>query len=159
MKTTKEQNKALCKKYPFLIPRNRLTDEVTEDYDYDYTELDAMPDGWRKSFGEKMCSEIMNELIAEDFVNEYRIIQIKEKYGGLRWYSNGSKAIDDIIRKYEGISFRTCIQCGEPATRMTTGWISPYCDNCCPTTVHNVPIDDYFEEALSEGNNGWIIVG
>lgn len=27
---------------------------------------------------------------------------------------------------------RTCIVCGEPATRMTRGWICPYCDECCP---------------------------
>ena len=25
---------------------------------------------------------------------------------------------------------KTCIVCGKPATKMSTGWISPYCDDC-----------------------------
>ena len=48
----KEYNKQLCEKYPFLLPRNRWTGLVHPDYDYSYTELDAMPTGWRKAFGE-----------------------------------------------------------------------------------------------------------
>lgn len=49
---SKEYNKQLVEKYPFLLPRNRWTGKVQEDYDYSYTELDGMPDGWRKAFGE-----------------------------------------------------------------------------------------------------------
>ena len=54
----KEYNKQLVKKYPFLLPRNRWTGKVPKEYDYSYTELDDMPDGWRKAFGEQMCEEI-----------------------------------------------------------------------------------------------------
>ena len=35
-----EENKKLCKEFPFLIPRNRWTGEIPDDYDYTYTELD-----------------------------------------------------------------------------------------------------------------------
>ena len=42
METTKEQNKKLIERYPFLMPRNRWTGKVPEDYDYSYTELDAI---------------------------------------------------------------------------------------------------------------------
>lgn len=38
-------NKKLIKEYPFLLPRNRWTGEVCSDYNYEYTELDAMPEG------------------------------------------------------------------------------------------------------------------
>ena len=46
-----EKNKALVDDFPFLLPRNRWTGKVPDDYDYSYTELDAMPEGWRTAFG------------------------------------------------------------------------------------------------------------
>ncbi len=51
MQSNKESNQKLIERFPFLIPRNRWTGKVPEDYDYSYTELDSMPDGWRKAFG------------------------------------------------------------------------------------------------------------
>ena len=103
---TKEENKALIERFPFLMPHNRFTDKIPEDFDYHYTELDAMPDGWRIAFGEQMCQEIKDALIEIDYLEKYRITQIKEKYGMLRWYDFGaSRKIYDIISKYEGISF------------------------------------------------------
>ena len=98
-----------------------------------YTELDAMDDGWRKAFGIQMCKEIKKELKKHKFLYKYRIVQIKEKWGYLHWYDTGipkDSSIYEIIRKYEDISSKTCIVCGKPATKMSTGWISPYCDDC-----------------------------
>ena len=97
-----------------------------------YTELDAMPDGWRKAFGIQMCKEIKKELKKYNYLYKYRIMQIKEKFGALRWYDNGSPngCVYPIINKYEALSERTCIVCGKPATKISKGWISPYCDNC-----------------------------
>lgn len=129
-----EENKRLCCEYPFLIPHNRWTDEVPEDWDYEYTELDEMPDGWRAAFGEQMCSEIKAALLeegGEKALQNYRIVQIKEKYGMLRWYDSWTtKKITDIIRKYEELSQHVCVACGKAATRVSTGWICPWCDNC-----------------------------
>ena len=51
----------------------------------------------------------------------------------LRWYDSGypnNSKVYDIVRKYEQISAKTCVVCGKPATKMSTGWISPYCDDC-----------------------------
>lgn len=97
-----------------------------------YTELDHMPTGWRKAFGIQMCKEIKKELIKYNYLYKYRIMQIKEKFGTLRWYDNGSPngCVNKIINKYENISYHTCIVCGKPATKISKGWISPYCDNC-----------------------------
>lgn len=98
----------------------------------EYTELDQMPTGWRKKFGIKMCKEIKRELKKYGYLRKYRIMQIKEKYGTLRWYDNGSPdgCVYPIIDKYENISYHTCIECGKPANYLSTGWISPYCKNC-----------------------------
>jgi hypothetical protein len=122
-----EENKKLCEKYPFLIVKNRWTGEVSEDYDYSYTEIDAMPQGWFKAFGMQMVEEL-SQALGENAKN-YRITQIKEKFGGLRWYDAGcTKEGYEVIRKYEGLSIITCIICGEPATKISDGWISPYCN-------------------------------
>lgn len=147
-------NKELIERYPFLIPRNVWTDEIVIDLDaeeIEYTLLDDMMPGWRKAFGEQMCEEIRNILIQYNYLNEYRITEIKEKFGMLRWYDNGSpKEVIDIINKYEGISAKTCILCGQPATQISKGWISPYC-NCVNNHKYYekegyIPIDEWFNE-------------
>ena len=148
-----EENKRLCERFPFLVPWNRFSGKLITDcakgekgfwpgdpdsipdYEYEYTELDGMPDGWRKAFGEQMCEEIREELVRVNDLDRWKIIQLKEKYGSLRLYDNGWKKeskIPEIIGKYELLSQRTCIVCGAPATRITMGWIEPYCDKCCP---------------------------
>jgi hypothetical protein len=130
-----KRNKELIEKYPFLKPRNRWTDEVPEDYDYSYTELDAFPEGWLIAFGNQMVEEIYQILLKADYVEKYRIMQIKEKYGSLRWYDGAipvviSKELGAVINKYERLSYKTCIKCGEPAYGTTRGWITPYCEKC-----------------------------
>ena len=166
MEYTKEQNRALCERFPFLIPSNRWSGkrineadgrgywpgapEETPEWDYEYTELDDMPDGWRKAFGEQLCEELKAELVKAGALDDYRIVQIKEKFGTLRWYDNGNtEAGYKIISKYEALSARTCICCGKPATRIATGWISPYCDDCC-SGERTIPIEEYFAEIEDE---------
>ena len=159
----KQRNRDLCGRFPFLIPSNRWSGmRITEagdggywpgepdqmpEYDYEYTELDDMPDGWRKAFGEQMCEEIMAELVAHHLVDSYRILQIKEKYGELRWYDSGFTAYGQkIIDKYSRLSRRTCIRCGAPAARITRGWIMPVCAACDPKPGVSIPIDEYFKQ-------------
>lgn len=128
-----EYNKQLIAKYPWLLPYNRFTGEAPDDYDYTYTELDNMPDGWRKAFGEKMCKEIQQALnmMEKDVADTFRIVQIKEKYGSLRFYTNWlTDQIREIIYRYEKLSEHTCISCGAPATKVALGWTYPWCDEC-----------------------------
>lgn len=98
-----------------------------------YTELDAMESGWRKAFGIQMCKEIRKQLLKEGNLFKYRITQIKEKFGMLCWYDeHASKEIHNITSKYEELSMNTCIVCGRPATKISGGWICPYCDEHFP---------------------------
>lgn len=163
----KAKNKELCERYPFLIPWNLFSGMlITEaqhggyypgnptevpDYDYEYTLLDDLPEGWVKAFGEQMCEEIRDALIEDGDLERYRIVQAKEKFGRCVIYDNGVKVgsrVHDILRKYEALSARTCIVCGKPATQITTGWISPFCDDCCINcgVGKSVPIDEYFRD-------------
>ena len=130
-KQRKLKNKKLCKRYPFLIQR----DWRGEPFDYEFTYLDDMPEGWKRAFGIDMCEDIRRVLIKGNYLNKYRVVQVKEKYGDLRWYDNGApssiyRELQDIIYKYEELSYRTCICCGRPATKISLGWISPFCDKC-----------------------------
>ena len=138
---TEEQlnNWILVVKYPFLMPkywnRETMQYEVDPDYNYKFTELDAMPDGWRKAFGEMMCEEIYNALVECGGLDDYMILDIKEKYGQLRWYSSPSyKEVEEIIDKYSVLSENICIICGKPDVPMTNnGWLSPSCKKCFTT--------------------------
>lgn len=100
-----------------------------------YTELDALDKGWRLKFGKQICKDIKKNLLREGGrrrLRDYRIMQIKEKYGFLHWYDAGGniEIMREIIPKYEELSYHTCINCGKPATKRSTGWICPYCDDC-----------------------------
>lgn len=125
-------NKELIEKYPFLTVRNVWTDEIL---DTEYTQFDMIPDGWRKAFGMQMIEELNSILVKAGCIDDYRIIQIKEKFGALRWYDNGipKNAFEEYTAwadKYSELSARVCINCGKPATKLSRGWICPYCDDC-----------------------------
>lgn len=79
------KNWILINKYPFLMPKywnpETMQYEIDEDYKYNFTLLDEMPDGWRKAFGEMMCEEIYNALVDCNGLDDYKVEQIKEKFG------------------------------------------------------------------------------
>ena len=55
--------------------------------------------------------------------------QVKEKFGGLRFYVQG--AIDEhyhYISFAESMSYHTCEVCGAPGKRWTDGWHKTLCD-------------------------------
>lgn len=131
LKRNKLRNKKLIKKFPWLLPRNVLTNKPLDDYNYEFTLYDDIPSGWAKAFGMMICKEIQEELEKNNLVNTYSIQQIKEKYGELRWYSNGTEKIYNIIDKYSTLSANICICCGKPdVPYLTTGWIMPICEKC-----------------------------
>lgn len=125
----KHDNEWLCKRYPFLIPRN-WSGEVSWDTQYEYTLAEQFPTGWWKAFGVMMCEELREELIEHDYLDKFRFEEIKEKFGGLRCYTNTTYG-GDIIDKYSCLSENICIKCGRPDVPMIGhGWISPECFDC-----------------------------
>lgn len=60
------------------------------------------------------------------------IAQIKEKYGTLRFYTNGgeSEELRDMIHKAEDESGLICEDCGSPGVLYTRGWLRTLCDSC-----------------------------
>lgn len=141
---TPAHNRWLCEIFPWLAPAGT--------HNYEYTKLDEMPQGWNIAFGEQMCFEIKELLEEVGWEYDYQIIQIKEKWGYLHWYDENVpdsifERLQKVIYKYEELSKHTCVICGAPATKISKGWISPYCDMCIERThIKNfVPIKEFYK--------------
>jgi len=56
-------------------------------------------------------------------------VQVKEKFGGLRFYVNGATDKHwSYINFAESMSYRTCEECGAPGKTYTDGWHTTLCD-------------------------------
>ena len=126
----RELNKLMIAEFPFLLPRNRWTDQPMEDYDYSYNEWQAIALGWQINFGWRLLHELNILVQAMEHPENFRIEQIKEKFGEFRLYCNGNMDIYQLIDDYTALSRTICIRCGKPATVASTSWISFYCDDC-----------------------------
>lgn len=113
-----------------------------------WSEFDAIPYGWRKRFGIQFCKELKEAILksgGKKLMKEFRIHQIKEKWGKFTFYVNTyPKEVDRVIKKYEYISQFVCIDCGEDAVKKTVGWICPYCEHCLPKNKDWIWIDPVY---------------
>ena len=142
--TTKQRtaNRELCRRYPFLIPRywsGKLAWDVKWDgrkeKAYFRTLAENFPSGWWKAFGLDLCEELRQDLIKCNYLYDFRMLEIKEKWGELRIYTCGlPEGSDtwDIIDDYSALSRNICISCGKPDVCMINmaGWIQPICFDC-----------------------------
>jgi hypothetical protein len=62
-------------------------------------------------------------------VVQVEVSQIKEKFGGLRfYYDGGDDCIDGMVRIAESWAEATCEYCGAPGKARSGGWIKTLCD-------------------------------
>jgi hypothetical protein len=62
-------------------------------------------------------------------VNWITVEQIKEKFGGLRFYYQGGDAhISGMVTMAEVWAHRTCETCGDRGERRSGGWVRTLCD-------------------------------
>lgn len=117
-----EANKKLIEEFPFL--------QVNED-NYFVTWLDFMPEGWKNNFGLSLCNDLKEQLLDDGDLGEFEILDVKEKWGMLDMFvMNASERVYGILDKYQRLSQTICCGCGKPATKISKGWISPWCDDC-----------------------------
>lgn len=69
----------------------------------------------------------------------YEVLQIKEKFGGLRYYIDFPDGTDEHVRRTvyrliasaEDLSERLCEECGSPGeNKSVRGWWKTLCDSC-----------------------------
>lgn len=65
----------------------------------------------------------------ENIKGTVKIVQVKEKYAGLRVYTDYTNdELDKIVRDAELESLKTCEQCGQPGKVRGRGWYYTSCD-------------------------------
>lgn len=63
-------------------------------------------------------------------VKQVVVEQIKEKFGGLRfYYQGGDETVAGMVRMAESWASRTCEDCGVPGKSRSGGWIKTLCDD------------------------------
>ena len=73
-----------------------------------------------------IIKNLIEELIAAGW--DKQICQAKEKFGGLRFYTNSmSDECYKIVSKYESISYETCEVCGSKGEPRPGRWIKTLC--------------------------------
>jgi hypothetical protein len=99
----------------------------------------AVSQGWWPII-ESLCANIQHHI---DWKNEQKekyqrglgceqvvVAQIKEKFGGLRfYYDGGDDTISGMVRMAEAWADRSCETCGAPGLRRGGGWVRTLCDH------------------------------
>ena len=90
-------------------------------------------DGWHDLI-DTLCKVLTQNCIDEDRA-ELHTAQIKEKFGGLRFYVDGDPTPWQYgaIAMAEAMSFKVCETCGQPGRERNTNWIKTLCDDCAKT--------------------------
>jgi len=122
------------------------SDEIVTQYEELFTERGnciSVGSGWLNIVAD-VCHCIMRNA---DITKEYaqtteekaviaypQVLQVKEKFGGLRFYTNVSNDyINGVIAMAEMQAHRTCEYCGKPGKSTRGGWIKTLCDDCNKT--------------------------
>ena len=85
-------------------------------------------DGWFNILN-MACRNIQHHLDWKPDIPQVVAQQVKEKFGGLRFYvQGGDEYTNGIISMAEAMSEVTCEVCGEPGETRHGGWIKVLCD-------------------------------
>jgi hypothetical protein len=95
----------------------------------------AVGSGWYPII-EALCANIQSHIDWQNknhekhpVVTQVTVEQIKEKFGGLRfYYQGGDDNIHGMVRMAEAWADASCEECGAPGERRNGGWIKTLCD-------------------------------
>lgn len=84
---------------------------------------------WVNETRERLLKDNPYDHDIPDEVAQVVVHQIKEKFGGLRFYcQGGDREVRGMIRMAESWAARTCEQCGKPGKIRHGGWQQTLCD-------------------------------
>lgn len=107
----------------------KYNDVITSAMAGNLAPLEEYYGGWRNA--DEMMSEALDRGLrtVPEPVAQVVAIQIKEKFGTLRfYYSGGDDEISGMVRLAEAMSAVTCEDCGSPGEQHHGGWIRTLCD-------------------------------
>lgn len=84
---------------------------------------------WKKKTRESLLQRNEYDHPIPDEVTQVVVMQVKEKFGGLRfYYSGGDQYVRGLVDMAEAWCDETCESCGERGTKRYEGWIRTLCD-------------------------------
>lgn len=146
----------LLEKYPWL---NDSKEQMLDKYPWlnvgMTSWIDMMPEGWYASFGEFFFEDLdaaLKESYPDGLPEDFRILDIKEKWGSLRVYlTHEPQPVSDVLYKYQYISSFVCLMCGAPypfAHMTYDGWVMPLCERCYIGKGSVIQFDKYHNSYL-----------
>jgi hypothetical protein len=137
-----ELDQQLCEKYPKIFvnrngdPKHTLMCWGFEHGDGWYNIIDRLCANiqshidWRNKQRAALLESNPHNLPIPDAVLQVVADQVKEKFGGLRfYYEGGNDTVDGMVRMAEAMSEVTCEECGAPGTASRGGWIKTLCEH------------------------------
>ena len=122
-----ELDKKLVEKYPKIFKdRYGNMQETAMCWGFEHG------DGWYQIL-DSLCGQIQHYIDwqnrTEETVKQVVATQVKEKFGGLRFYYNGGDDhISGMVRMAESWAYHTCEECGAVGKMRQGGWIRTLCD-------------------------------
>lgn len=123
----KELDDLLCKRYPAIFAeRNMPMNQTCMCWGFEHG------DGWFAII-DRLCSTIQQHLAQNPTVPPVVAKQVKEKFGGLRFYfEGGDDFVDGAAHLAEALSYRTCEECGSTTDvgQTHSTWVYTRCRAC-----------------------------
>ncbi len=129
-----ELDEELCRKYPKIFQnRHAPMTETAMCWGFE------IGDGWYQIV-DSLCSNIQSYIdwknrSAEAGYGDHKSVpqviadQVKEKFGGLRfYYTGGDEQIYGMVRMAESWAYHACEECGNVGKTRSGGWIKTLCD-------------------------------
>lgn len=84
---------------------------------------------WNNKTREDLLKHNPNDVIVPEEIPQVVVKQVKEKFGGLRfYYEGGNETIHGMVRMAEVWAGVSCEECGSPGKRVGGGWARTLCD-------------------------------
>ncbi len=115
--------KRIISTYRYMFPSDEIMGDETKSCLFWGFECGT---GW-----ENLLENLFKEIDATHPPEDFKIAQIKSKFGSLRFYVDyDTQIIGDIISKYENLSYNTCEQCGASPAAPEGRWVTTLCEKC-----------------------------
>ena len=123
------KNQTLIVKYPEFFEWVKNNNPNSPKYSIDLFGIECN-DGWYELLDNLMDS--IKGYCSSNNKPYINVTQIKEKFGGLRfYYTGGDELIAGMVWFAEDISLKTCEYCGKPGVlRTDRSWYVTSCDTC-----------------------------
>ncbi len=134
-------DKQLCEKYPKIFAQRNAPMQTTamcwgfEHGDGWYNIIDKLCAciqnhiDWRQKQRASLLENNPHNVSIPDEIQQVVAVQIKEKFGTLRfYYDGGDEYIRGLVSMAEVISEITCETCGSPGKLREGGWLRTLCD-------------------------------